>query len=599
MANGGQSAIQSGSGVSPLNQGRDGPATLPNPQSALSAVALAKAEIRPPSPSLRRVNNPQSSHGSTESRPAIPRLPITDALPFTLHPLVVPLLLALCFCLSASAIPAAVVANAAAAPPASGDLLQFLDGSVLHGSLQSVDSSRGLRWQHPVAKAPFDLMPAHVDFVRFPQARPQALTPTCHIRFAGGDDLFGSLISMDEQTMQFSTWFGGTMKIPRAAIQTITFLPRNYAIVYEGPSDASEWTTTPARQNIRLGGGVNGRMINGNIIIMGGGQLVLGGNTVSSPGPGPQNWTYRDGAFATVGAAVMGRDFGLTGSSTIEFDVACDGNFSLVLGLYSASLDRVESLNYLGVRGATTVNNNSLAVQLDSTQVALLRPGRGWDPVSQHNGTVTNFDTHGRPARVTLHCNKDEGSLIVLVDGVEVRHWTDIGDFSDFGTGFVVQNQPTGSSVKLSHFKISKWAGRFEPAASPASPTQADLLSFINRDQAGGKVQGISDGKLDVNLDGNLLHVPCERVRQIDFARSSAVAEPRGPWEVRAIFPGGGSVSFQLEKWDDTSIAGHSALFGDVAFQPGSIRQMEFNLDRPRTGPTAATPENEFDALDQ
>jgi len=31
-----------------------------NPQSALSSVALAKEEIRPPSPSLRRVNNPQS-----------------------------------------------------------------------------------------------------------------------------------------------------------------------------------------------------------------------------------------------------------------------------------------------------------------------------------------------------------------------------------------------------------------------------------------------------------------------------------------------------------------------------------------------------------
>jgi hypothetical protein len=87
-------------------------------------------------------------------------------------------------------------------------------------------------------------------------------------------------------------------------------------------------------------------------------------------------------------------------------------------------------------------------------------------------------------------------------------------------------------------------------------------------------------------------------VRQIDFAQSSAEAEPRGPWEVRAVFPGGGSVSFQLERWDDKSITGHSALFGSLAFQPGSIREMVFNLDKLRTEP--ATPlENEFDALDQ
>ncbi len=510
------------------------------------------------------------------------------------EPIALPLLLALCFCLSA----AGMDAVPAAPPSAPGDLLQFLDGSVLHGSLQSVDSVRGLRWQHPDAKAPFDLVPVHVDFVRFPQARPQALTPACHIRFASGDDLFGSLVSLDEQSMQFSTWFGGAMKIPRAAIQTITFLPKNYSIVYEGPSDASEWIISPARQNVRLGG-VNARVVGGNIIIMGGGQVVINGSTIGSSASGPQNWTYRDGAFVTVGAAMMGRDFGLTGSSTIEFDVACDGSFGLVLGLYSASLDRVESLNYIGTRGAVAVNNNSLAVQLDSTQIALLRPGRGWDPDATHGGSVTNFNTHGKPARVTLNCNKEEGSLTVLVDGVEARRWTDIGDFSDFGTGFVVQNQPSGSTVKLSHFKISKWSGRYEPASTSPAATNSDLLAFINRDKAGGKVQGISGGKLDVILDGNLLHVPCERVCQIDFARSSAAVEPRGPWEVRAVFPGGGSVSFQLEKWDDTAVAGHSALFGAVAFQPGSIRQMEFNLDRPRTGPAAAVPENEFDALDQ
>ncbi|MGA2556323.1 MAG: hypothetical protein ABSG04_08615, partial [Verrucomicrobiota bacterium] len=259
----------------------------------------------------------------------------------------------------------------------------------------------------------------------------------------------------------------------------------------------------------------------------------------------------------------------------------------------------VDSLTYVVPRGGAPVNNYSLALELESSQIALLRPGRGWDPSTTHNSALTNFNSEGKPARVTLNCNKEEDSLTVLVDGVEVRHWTDLGDFSAFGTGFVVQNQPTGATAKLSHFKISKWEGKYEPAVASAGATNADLLSFINRDKAGGKVLGISDGKLDVNLGGNLLHVPCERVRQIDFARSSAVAEPRGPWEVRAVFPGGGSVSFQLEKWDDTSIAGRSALFGAVAFQPGSIRQMEFNLDRPRTGPAASSPENEFDALDQ
>lgn len=491
---------------------------------------------------------------------------------------------------SAGASPYRVNNDVAAAP---ADLLQFLDGAVLHGALKGVDAAHGLRWEHPDANGAFDLMPAHVDFVRFPQAKSLALAPSCHVRFAGGDDLFGSVVALEGETMEFKTWFGGTLKIPRAAVQTITFLPRSYAIVYEGPADASDWVIAGGRQSTGV------RVVNGGGVIinnLGGGQIILNGNAANfvinangqivsvgaAPAgpPGPANWTYRDGSFVTAGPGTLARNFNLTGSCTIEFDLTCNGPFSLLLDLYSTTLDRVQ------------MNNSSFLVELDSSQIALVRPGQG--AVNDlRNVNMTNFATPGKPARITLHCNQEERSLAVLVDGVEVKRWTDLGGFNNLGTGFVAQYQSSGATVKLSHFKVTKWQGRYEPDIAPANATNADLVSFINHDQAGGKVEGITGGKVNLSLEGNVLHIPTERVRRIDFAQASAVAEPRGPWEVRAVFPGGGSVSFQLEKWDGQSISGHSALFGAVAFQPGSIRQMEFNLDRLRTGP-AASPENQF-----
>jgi hypothetical protein len=408
-----------------------------------------------------------------------------------------------------------------------------------------------------------------------------ALTPACHIRFAGGDDLFGSLVSLDGGTLEFNTWFGGTLKIPRAAVQTITFLPKDYSIVYEGPDDASGWVITAG------GGGTRQVLLNGNLITVAGGQLVLAesADVARSGPPGPPNWTYRDGSFVTAGVSALGRNFHLAGSSTMEFDLACNGSFNLMLDLYSSALNGVG------------INNKSFLVQLDSSQIALLRAG---PVVLRDNSSVpwTNWDTSGKPARVAFHCNQEEGSFAVLVDGVELKRWTGLGEFGDMGTGFVAQNQIAGHTVKLSHFRITKWGDRYEPLLAPAAATNADLVFFINHDQAGGKIEGITGGTLDMNLGGNVLHIPSGRVRRIDFAQSSAVPEPRGPWEVRAVFPGGGSVSFQLEKWDDQSIAGHSALFGSLAFQPGSIREMEFNLDQLRTEP-AASPENQFDALDQ
>ena len=227
----------------------------------------------------------------------------------------------------------------------------------------------------------------------------------------------------------------------------------------------------------------------------------------------------------------------------------------------------------------------SIVVSLSTGQITLLRANQPRDAFSSTPTTLTNLDPQAKPARFTLQCNQEEGSLAALLDGVEVRRWTGLGSFNDLGTGFVVQNQSAGSLVKLSHIRVSKWSGKYKPDLDPATATNSDMAFFINRDQAGGKVQAIADGRLDMALNGTVLHIPLERLRQIDFAKSDAIPEPRGPWEVRARFLGGGNVSFQLEKWDAKTISGHSALFGPVAFQPGSIYEMQFSLDIPRTAP--------------
>jgi hypothetical protein len=53
-----------------------------------------------------------------------------------------------------------------------------------------------------------------------------------------------------------------------------------------------------------------------------------------------------------------------------------------------------------------------------------------------------------------------------------------------------------------------------------------------------------------------------------------------------------------LEQWDDKKISGKSAIFGPLAFQPGAIRELEFNLHRPKED-TAAAANKEFEDLDE
>ena len=111
----------------------------------------------------------------------------------------------------------------------------------MHGELKRMDAASGLRWENPAAKNPIDLQPDHIDSIHFAHAASVSLAPTSHLRFVNGDDLLGSVTSLDDDHLGFSTWFGGALTIPRASVQTITFLSSNYTILYDGPGDAEGW----------------------------------------------------------------------------------------------------------------------------------------------------------------------------------------------------------------------------------------------------------------------------------------------------------------------------------------------------------------------
>jgi hypothetical protein len=434
------------------------------------------------------------------------------------------------------------------APKPQGDVVEFVDGSMLHGQLLQMDADHGLAWENPNAKNPIHFQPGHVDFIRFAHADTVNLAPTCHLQFANGDDLFGSITSLDSDRLGVSTWFGGTMTIPRSAIRAITFLSRNYAILYEGPYDASGWVFGIANM--------------------------------------PQSWTYQDGWFTSQGTGCLGRELPLTNSSTVEFDLAWNGQLELDVQLYTDALERME------------YNNGSCILQFTPTQI-LLRQSRATGGGPRSFGAAPLPDTGGKNRfHVTIQCNQDERTLSVFINDVLAKVWKDEEGFRGAGSGILFQQEGfAGGSIKLGNFRISQWEGGFDPDTA-SSATNTDSIHFVNHDRAAGKIMGIKDGVATLAFKDTALTIPLQRVTQINFAATNTLTESPGPWEVRAHFPGGGSLSFQLEKWGDKIISGKSSIFGLLAFQARAIREMEFNLNRPKDdGVTVAT--REFDDLDE
>jgi hypothetical protein len=434
-----------------------------------------------------------------------------------------------------------------ATPAEQGDLLQFVDGSVMHGGLKRMDAASGLRWENPAAKNPIDLQPGHIDSIRFARAASVTLAPTSHLRFVNGDDLFGSVTSLHDDHLGFSTWFGGSLTIPRASVQSITFLSSNYTLLYDGPSDASGW--------------------------------IIGGHN-------PDSWTFRDGSFISGSPGTLGRGFNLSGSSTIEFNLAWNDIFGLMVNIYS---DAVDHLDY--------GNSYLLGFTRDEVNLRHLDSNRQF-PLRNFGSAPLPNPAAKNKIHVIIQSNKEEGTVAVFVDNVLAKRWKDQNGFSATGGGLLFQQVGgAGAVVKLSNFKISQWQGRFEPETS-AVMTNVDVIRFINHDQAAGKIAGINDGNVTLALGETLLQIPLQRVTQINFAATPVAAATRGPWEVRACFPRGGSLSFQLIKWSDEEVSGQSAIFGSLAFQPGQIRQLEFNLGHAQAVAPVVS-DKEFEGLDE
>jgi hypothetical protein len=414
--------------------------------------------------------------------------------------------------------------------PGRSGILQLMDGSSLHGLLSNIDETNGVKWSYPGAKAPLQFSLTNLLSVRFEKAEPaaHAFTAACRFHFRNGDELIGNIREIKDDKLHFQSWFGENVEASVDSLSAIMFSSKGYNLLYEGPTSLDGWR--------------NGR--------------------------NPKSWEYKDGAFIANGADQLGRDFALSGSATLEFDLSWSGAFSLMIALYAESIDRFDYttsayLLYLGT-GAISVQRvqaGAGAIMLGQTQLPdMLRRNR------------MHFE---------IRCNKEDATISLFADGKFIQRWKDSnpGGFIAKGGGILFFSQVEPRSLKLSNIRVAEWDGRYEPDAQTNAPPNVDVVFLANRDKVFGKVAAIEETKATVETKQTRLDIPIARVTQIRFASDSSITNT-APGEVRASFPGGERVVFKLEKWDTKEVTGASKTFGNLAFDPKNIRELQFNLNR-------------------
>jgi len=412
-------------------------------------------------------------------------------------------------------------------------ILQLTDSSTLHGSLSSISASNGLVWLHPAAKQPLPFSVSNLHLVRFESAEPPArnFTPACRFEFKNGDELMGNIRSLADGQLRFQSWFGDDIQAALPALEAILFSARGYNLIYEGPTGTNGWRI----------------------------------------GRNPRSWEYKDGAFVANGADLLGRDFGLSGSSSLEFDLSWNSAFSLSITLYAQVIDRFD---YSSSAYLLYLGTGSVSVQRVQAGAGAIMLGQAQIPEMLRRNKM----------RFEIRCNKEDATISLYADGKFIQRWKDSspGGFVAKGGGIVFFSQVDTRALRLANIRVSEWDGRFEPDAMATLPTDSDIIFLANRDKVFGKVLSIEPTKATVDAKQTKLDIPLERITQIRFAKSASETN-LFPGDVRASFPGGESVVFKLEEWNATQtngVRGVSRTFGNLAFDPQKIRQLQFNLDR-------------------
>ncbi|MGI8966513.1 MAG: hypothetical protein ACR2H1_10565, partial [Limisphaerales bacterium] len=332
------------------------------------------------------------------------------------------------------------------------------------------------------------------------------------------------------------------MKISREAIQSVIFLGRDFSIFYDGPHSLDEWK----RENT--------------------------------------SWQYSDGALIAHGPGAIGRDFKLPEMSRLEFDLSWNGSFNLILLFSTPTFDRLD------------YGNSSYMIYLNPGAVSVQRvqPSAGMTSLGGAR-PIPNVATK-KKVHLEIRADKKEAVLAILADGVLIQKWKDEKGFVGTGSGAVFYAQTETAPIKISNIRASVWDGKFEE--DKAAIGKEDLLYLLNHDKISGQLEKFREGKLFFSVHDKLLQIPLARVSQIVFGNRAIKPLAENPWKVRTLFSGGETLSFQLQKWEEKTAAG-LASFGQVAFDPKTAREVQFNRPKKNAGKVAAENSDQIESADE
>ncbi len=437
----------------------------------------------------------------------------------------------------------------AAAPAATNhfkDTLSFASGDRISGRLMLLQPDGWLGWAHADAEQPVLFSTQNISQIDMDGRGGDAASASAwKVRFDNDDELSVRQVAITGDKVELESWYMGKTSVLRGRIRSLTPVQTNFAVVFEGPRGTNGWTSW---------------------------------KVVSALGE-PGEWKYQDHAFYAKEAASIARMVGLPDSFTMEFDLKWKGPLNIAIALFTDSLKPISLANKEDepdFAGFYSLQINSFGANLLSVKKR--------DPLRYLGQQSVPGLASKAKAHVEVKADRRSRRILLFIDGVLAKQWTEPAEFSAEGRGIRLVHQGQGG-VRLSQLKISEWDGRYEDRVSSNTvPTTGDVVVMLDGERLTGQIRGLEAGNIVLAVESGEVRKEVKQVRSIELRSLPASATPkvqpdgapktRG--DAQVYFQRHGRLTLKLNQIQGQKMIGTSPVAGAVEIDISAVSRLVF-----------------------
>ena len=419
-------------------------------------------------------------------------------------------------------------------------VLEFADGSRLHGTLERLDGAKKeIVWRGMEASAPLTFPLAHVSRWDAPIKTKPEVKARATVKLTGGDWLAADVTSLTKEKLNLTLGDGTAVAVDRARVEWISFSKTAAAECYDGPTGISGWVSDGS-------------------------------------------WTYREGALRATRPSAIGRMFEALPDLVeyrFEYEQGSAGTRAFAVLLHGTD------------PAARGFGPGMVRLMINDSQFNLWAQRQ--DQMKQEGIDLTKLlgapagaggPAKRKPLRWRIFEDRPAGRLVVFIDGRKV------GDFRDMGKIKAGENRGSFSFQQMAwnndgeqsvaKIKVLPWDG-FVPVDDALEDVRpkADQVVQADGDREAGRIESITADKVQIGATS----VPRANVVLLRFARPETAPDEDPPLG-RVRLAQRGEFEFTSLGFQEGKLRVGTHFGGALTLAAADVRGLEFSHLAPDAG---------------